>query len=236
MPGSAANAEVTNLSHIRMRIGRRRRSWVRNCVAVGLSGGFVEPLESTGLALIDMAQEQLVSQLAGGAFSDAGRDQFNANLGDLYEGIRDFLSLHFVTATRRDTDYWRHVTTDVAMVPPRVAEVLERWARGLAPLAAPGPFHPGSWMYILDGNQRRPTRPPDTRVRVNPSDDIAAAFRRAERQLLAGKLPSLRDWLAHARARFDAGESEQTLPDPDTLWDRAASRSFARPRRAPAAQ
>ena len=176
-------AEVTNLTHIGMRIGRRRRSWVGNCVAVGLSGGFVEPLESTGLALIDIAQELLVRELASGGYGDSGRDHFNAALGHLYEGIRDFLALHFVTAARCDNDYWRQVTTDEVMVPPRVADVLERWDRGLAPLGAPGRSIRGRGCTSSTGtNAFRATRPmpapasPAPTTLLRPSDAPSVSF------------------------------------------------------------
>lgn len=228
--------EITNVNHIRMQVGKRSRSWIGNCVAVGLAGGFIEPLESTGLALVDIAQELLIERLANGRFDAGGRDTFNAALSDLYDGIRDFVAVHFVTAGRADTDYWRQATTDPSMVPPRVAEVLDAWDRGVAPMHAPGPFHPGSWAYILDGNGRWPSAVAHVRTAVARSDDIAAALRTAQRQVLATTLPPLRTWLAHARQRYAAGQSTAPLPDPDTLWEQAAARSFAKPLRTPAPQ
>ena len=100
-------------------MARAKRTWVANCVAVGLAGGFIEPLESTGLALVDIAQDELYQALAGGEYGDAERNRFNAGFSSLYDGIRDFLVLHFVTAQRDDSEYWRACRHDATMSPAR---------------------------------------------------------------------------------------------------------------------
>jgi tryptophan halogenase len=222
-------APVTEPNHLKMRVGKSRRAWVGNCVAVGLAGGFIEPLESTGLLTVDIAVDQLAQTLAGGDVTDALRDAYNDGFSQLYDNIRDFLVLHFHTAARRDTEYWRACTGDPDMVPPRVADFVDRWRHGEAPWAAPWPFAVGSWMYILDGNGVRPGAPRRLR-RAAPADDAAAARRRAERLALVDRLPSTRELLGELRARYEEGRrSDAPLPTTENVWEAQYARSFWRP-------
>ena len=62
-------AEITEANHLKMRVGKSKRTWVANCVAVGLAGGFIEPLESTGLALVVIALDELCTRLRAGTYS-----------------------------------------------------------------------------------------------------------------------------------------------------------------------
>lgn len=92
---------------LKMRVGRCRRSWVGNCVAIGLSGGFVEPLEATAIHFIDLACRRLLQSLPSTDFEEAVADKFNAQMAKHYDEVRDFLSLHFTLGDREDTPYWR---------------------------------------------------------------------------------------------------------------------------------
>lgn len=118
----AADVEA---NHIRMRIGRSRRSWVNNCVAVGLSSGFVEPLESTGIFFIHHAIEQIVKYYPATDWNDSLRDQYNDSVQNVMDGVREFLVLHYQGAKRADTQYWRD--TNTRAVPDALAERLEQW-------------------------------------------------------------------------------------------------------------
>ncbi len=206
-------AETTEPNHLTMRVGKSRRTWVGNCVAVGLAGGFIEPLESTGLLTVEIGVDQLAQTLEGGDYDDALRDAFNDGFSQLYDNIRDFLVLHFRTAARRDTDYWRACTGDPLMVPARVADFIDRWHHGDVPWTAPWPFAVGSWMYILDGNGVRPGAP--TRVgRVPGALDTRATQRHEDRAALAHTLPSTREFLRDLRARYEAGRTrDDRAPD-----------------------
>lgn len=103
-PGSEARAA----NHIKMRIGRNRNSWVKNCVAIGLSSGFVEPLESTGIFFIQHAIEELVRHFPEGRMTTEGQLlSYNRTVNDCIDGIREFLSLHYRASHRSDTRYWR---------------------------------------------------------------------------------------------------------------------------------
>ncbi|MFP3987282.1 tryptophan halogenase family protein [Streptomyces sp. E11-3] len=118
----AADVEA---NHIRMRIGRSRDSWVNNCVAVGLSSGFVEPLESTGIFFIHHAIEQLVQHFPGADWNPKLRDMYNSAIANVMDGVREFLALHYKGAARNDTQYWKDAKTRA--VPDALAERLERW-------------------------------------------------------------------------------------------------------------
>ena len=106
--------------------GRRALMWKNNVVAIGLSGGFLEPLESTGIYLVEMAASLLASY--GGAWGeDATRSTFNAKLVSLYDEIRDFIVLHYYLTKRSDTPFWREVRQP-SRCPPSLSCRLEQWA------------------------------------------------------------------------------------------------------------
>jgi len=102
--GLSEDAEVR---HLQMKCGRVDRTWVRNCLAVGLSQGFLEPLEATALHVVINTAESFLE-----AWETGRRDEFNALIARRYEGIRDYLVCHYRTAQRRDTDYWRDATSN----------------------------------------------------------------------------------------------------------------------------
>jgi 2-polyprenyl-6-methoxyphenol hydroxylase-like FAD-dependent oxidoreductase len=93
---------------LRFVTGRRKKSWVKNCVAVGLSAGFVEPLESTSIHLIETAVGKLLELWPDRDFRPELADEFNRVMGLRYESVRDFIILHYKLTKRDDTDFWRH--------------------------------------------------------------------------------------------------------------------------------
>ena len=94
--------EDAEVRHLQMKCGRIERSWVKNCLAVGLAQGFLEPLEATALHIVLTTVNSFLD-----AWDKGERDQFNAAIARRYEGIRDYLVCHYRTAQRSDTDYWR---------------------------------------------------------------------------------------------------------------------------------
>jgi tryptophan halogenase len=99
---------------IRMRVGRSRRFWVNNCVGVGLAAGFIEPLESTGIYLIEVALRCLIDTLRRRRWSPHEADRFNRLLAQVYDDIRDFVVLHYAVSNRNDTEFWRDNNIDRA--------------------------------------------------------------------------------------------------------------------------
>ncbi|MXO59475.1 tryptophan halogenase [Altererythrobacter salegens] len=102
---------LTEPNFICFQTGARRKQWHRNCVAVGLSGGFMEPLESTSIHLIQRAVLRIIRMLPAGEVSQRDIDEFNdQQMTDMLQ-IRDFLILHYKATERRDSAFWRQCAT-----------------------------------------------------------------------------------------------------------------------------
>ncbi len=93
--------------HLKMKVGRIERSWAGNCLAVGLSQGFIEPLEATALHIVQATVEGFIKAFEDGGFTPAHRDAFNRSIAARYEGIRDYIVCHYRLNRRTDTPYWR---------------------------------------------------------------------------------------------------------------------------------
>jgi len=94
--------------HIKFVTGMRNKFWHKNCVAIGLSSGFMEPLESTSLHLIQSGISKLIGLFPVAAIEQVEVDQYNKMLTDEFLSIRDFLVLHYSLTTRNDSEFWRY--------------------------------------------------------------------------------------------------------------------------------
>jgi len=155
--GRSSHAEA---NHIKMRVGSTRNAWVGNCVGIGLSSCFIEPLESTGIALIEAGLAGLVSLFPDCGFSDALIRRYNTEMRYLYEETRDFIILHYVLSDREDTAFWRAVKYDTD-VPDTLREKLEFFEYNLPALddLRFSVFRAFNYTCILDGNSRLPKAP-----------------------------------------------------------------------------
>jgi len=93
---------------LRFTTGRRRRAWMRNCVALGLAAGFVEPLESTSIQLIMDGVGRLIENFPDRDFAPHLADEYNRRIALQYESIRDFIVMHYKLTERDDSAFWRH--------------------------------------------------------------------------------------------------------------------------------
>lgn len=101
------NPDQTNFNKIRFRVGRNRRAWVKNCVSIGLSSCFVEPLESSGIYFIYAAIYQLAKHFPDKGFNPTLVQRFNEAIEEMFDDTRDFIQIHYLTTPREDTPFWR---------------------------------------------------------------------------------------------------------------------------------
>jgi tryptophan halogenase len=143
---------------LRFRAGRRSKSWNRNVIAVGLSSGFLEPLESTSLYLSQMAITYLIELFPiDGLIDPRDRDEFNRLVDMEYDRVRDFLILHFHATTRDDSEFWNHVRT--MKVPATLAEKMALWREtGRVEKYSDGLFYDASWIAVYIGQGVWPER------------------------------------------------------------------------------
>jgi len=109
VPRTPDEVEALTFRPINMRIGIHERTWVKNVVAIGLSAGFIEPLESNGLFTVHEFLLMLVSVLQRGYGTQWDRDVYNTATRNLYENFAEFVALHYALSIREDTPYWQDV-------------------------------------------------------------------------------------------------------------------------------
>ncbi len=146
----------TSARHLKMRVGRMAKVWNRNCVAIGLSQGFIEPLEATALLFVQRTAAMLVEVLEKRDLGLAAQDAFNQAMHTRFENTRDYIVAHYKTNSRTDTDYWR-ANAENMQLSDSLQGVLMTWM-SRKPLAAglkAGRFGQGypivSWYALLAG-------------------------------------------------------------------------------------
>ncbi len=135
---------------LRFEAGRRKTSWAKNCVAIGLASGFLEPLESTSLYLAQVAITFLIQLLPNRRFDPKLASEFNRLIDIEYERVRDFLILHYHATARNDGELWRHVQS--MAIPESLKDKIEMFRRrGHIHQYKDGLFNPASWTAVFMG-------------------------------------------------------------------------------------
>jgi tryptophan halogenase len=191
--------EGLEANHIRMRVGRSRESWVKNCVAIGLASGFVEPLESTGIFFIQHGVEQLVKHFPSATWDPQLVAHYNQLAARCLDGVREFLTLHYHAAARADNAYWQQAKT--RELSDGLVERLCLWTRKLPDADSMYPyyhgFEPYSYIAMLTGLGGVPLthRPALDLLDPAPAQREMERVRR-QAEHLAGQLPSHHQYLA----------------------------------------
>jgi tryptophan halogenase len=211
-------AAACKASRIKMRIGRCRNSWVRNCVAIGLSSGFVEPLESTGIFFIQHGIEELLSHLhvPANEQDDELVKSYNRRIAECIDGVMEFLTLHYRASDRRDTPFWRATQTDIE-VPDGLAERLRLWQRRLPNRRNINPHYHGfesysySVMLLGLGGPLEASLPALDLLSPRRAQAAFDAVKSRTARLVAS-LPSQWEYLTHVRATAGAGQRPVLQP------------------------
>jgi tryptophan halogenase len=188
---------------LRFRAGRRRQSWVRNVVGVGLASGFLEPLESTSIYLAQGAITQLIELFPTGRIAEIDRAEFNRMVDLEYDRIRDFLILHYHATTRDDSSFWNHVRT--MEVPESLREKIELWRQaGRVSSYSQGLFLEPSWIAVYVGQGIIP-RGWDQRADAFDAPSLAGAMDRLRSKVAdaVGTMPGHADFIRRRNASIE---------------------------------
>ncbi|MFS1523520.1 tryptophan halogenase family protein [Microbulbifer sp. 2304DJ12-6] len=164
---------------LRFKAGRRKNSWVGNCLAIGLSSGFLEPLESTGIYLIQIAITKFLALWPQGGSYPAGRREFNRQMSLEYERIRDFLILHYHATEREDSAFWRYCRYMTIPDDLRLKMALYR-EQGYIVGYGHGLFLQPSWLAVYHGQRILPKTysPQADLLALDEIDRLLSGYRR----------------------------------------------------------
>lgn len=178
---SLSEQAINDPKLIKFTAGRRKKAWNKNCIAIGLSAGFLEPLESTSIALVQTAIEKIRTLVTNFDFDESVVNEFNETTALEYERVRDFLILHYKASQREDTEFWRYCKN--MTVPDSLQHKLELFkASGYIVNYRWEMFHLPSWLAIFSGFDYLP-KSYDIRVDAFPEEMLARSFHKMKESI-----------------------------------------------------
>lgn len=148
-------APVGDPKPLRFTTGRRDKFWHKNCVSLGLASGFLEPLESTSIHLIQSNVSKLIELFPTKAFDPATEQEYNRQVSHEYELIRDFLILHYHRTNREDSEFWRYCKN--MQVPDSLIAKMNLFeSSGLLYKDPEDLFRESSWVQVMIGQGMSP--------------------------------------------------------------------------------
>ena len=146
---------LTEPKIIKFTTGRRRKGWNKNCLALGLASGFVEPLESTSIHLIMSGIIRFMRLFPFNGITEQAVSEYNTQLKSEIENIRDFIVLHYKVTERTDSEFWRHCNS--MEVPDSLAHKISLFKRtGRVFLDDGDIFRVDSWVQVMLGQGIKP--------------------------------------------------------------------------------
>ncbi len=191
---------------LKFETGRRSRAWVGNVVAVGLSAGFLEPLESTSIHLVQNGIARLIGLFPDREISPIERDLYNRGMSEMYCDIRDFIILHYKATQRDDTPFWRYVRD--MDIPDTLKDKIELWKlHGRIFREGAELFGQVSWIAVMLGQNLWPRRL-DPIADTLDENRVADAMKqmREDYRAAAARLPNQEEFLKLAKAWADDDE------------------------------
>lgn len=193
--GGLEGAPAAEPNRLRFVTGRRRAAWKGNVVALGLAAGFLEPLESTSINLIQTGIGRLLELFPDRDFDPVLSAEYNRRTAQEWVGVRDFIIAHYHLAGRTEGELWRHCRETAP--PDSLAERLELFrARGEIDVSSYDSFREASWTAVLTGLDVWP-RKVSPQVAGLDLDQVAEQARRVSDLITraAGSLPSGQEFL-----------------------------------------
>jgi tryptophan halogenase len=146
---------LADINQLYFKTGRRNKFWNKNVVSIGLSSGFLEPLESTSIHFIQEGITTLLELFPDTDFPQSDIDEYNCRMALQYERVRDFLLLHYVATQRDDSEMWRYFRN--MELPESLKEKMDAWTRrGFIPAYEFSVFLPPSWVAVFMGQNVLP--------------------------------------------------------------------------------
>jgi tryptophan 7-halogenase len=201
---------------LKMKVGRRTRCWQGNCIAMGLASGFVEPIESTGIFVIQRALALLLTYFPDLDFEPHLARRYNERMARTYDEIRDFILAHYVLTRRDDSAFW-NACRGLAL-PDSLRELLEVYDRtGLVEPVEHAMFPAPSWYCILAGQRRLPSGA-HAGAELSGFTQVRAILDsiREQNARLAQTLPGHRDYIEMLNRGDPARRALQTAKATDT--------------------